>query len=61
MEAKVNHNTQFYRIKGGVGVLLSPPPPHHQQILKSFFNFMNPALSMIKFSYQIQLLKAFLK
>ena len=31
VEAKVNHDTQFYRIKGGVGVpllpLLPPPPP----------------------------------
>ena len=26
-EAKVNHDTQFYRIKGGVGVPLPPPPP----------------------------------
>ena len=25
-EAKIDHKTQFYRIKGGVGV----PPPSHQ-------------------------------
>ena len=28
-ETKVNHDTQFYRIKGGGGVP-PPPPPHHQ-------------------------------
>ena len=26
-EAKVNHDTKFYRIKGGGGVPLPPPPP----------------------------------
>ena len=26
-EAKVNHNTQFYRIKGGGGGRVPPPPP----------------------------------
>ena len=33
VEAKVKHDTQFYGIKGGVGV---PPLPHYQQLLKEF-------------------------
>ena len=28
LETKVNHDTQFYRIKGGVG--MPPPPIMHQ-------------------------------
>ena len=29
-EAKVNHDTQFYRIKGGGGVPPPPPPLNHR-------------------------------
>ena len=29
VEARVNHDTQFYRIKGTVGVPPSPSPHHH--------------------------------
>ena len=32
-ETKLNHDTQFYRIKGGGGV---PPPPPHQELMKFY-------------------------
>ena len=47
-EAKVNDDTEFYRIKGGVGV---PPLPIINNFSKSLQNFMSPAPSITKFSY----------
>ena len=44
-EAKVNHDTQFYRIKGRGGVP-PPPPPITSDLWQSWWNFMNPAPSM---------------
>ena len=39
-EAKLNHDTQFYRIKGGGGVPPPspppPPPPYHQELMKFY-------------------------
>ena len=37
-EAKLNHDTEFYRIKDGGGVPspLPPPPPHHQELMKFY-------------------------
>ena len=48
VEAKVNHETQFYRIKGEVGV---PPNPSPITFESRFVKFMNPAPSMTKYSY----------
>ena len=35
-EGKLNHDTQFHRIKGGVGVPSPPPPPDHQELMKFY-------------------------
>ena len=35
LQAKVNHDTQFCRIKGGVGVP-PPPPPHLKELMKFY-------------------------
>ena len=35
LQAKVNHDTQFYRIKGGVGVPPSPSP-HLKELMKFY-------------------------
>ena len=34
-EAKLNRDTQFYRIRGGGGVP-PPPPPHHKELMKFY-------------------------
>ena len=39
VEAKVNHGTQYYRLKGGGGVPPPPPPPNHQGPLKELIKF----------------------
>ena len=51
-EAKVNHDTQYYRMKSEGG--LPPPSPHHQKFLKELMKFkdvMIPAPSLLRKVY----------
>ena len=57
LQAKVNHDTQFYRIKGGVGV---PPSPNLKELMKFYESCSQDdqvqlPSSVTKFSYQVQL------